>query len=46
MKTLHPVTSMPSEWHRTDTRRILNVDTGQPLAETMLEIKDLIWHSL
>jgi thymidylate kinase len=35
-----------SEWHRTDTRRIFEVDTERPLAETMLEIKELIWHAL
>ena len=34
------------EWHRTDTGRVFDVDTEQPLAETMLEIKDIIWHSL
>lgn len=34
------------EWHRTDTGRVFDVDTGQPLAETMLEIKDIIWRSL
>jgi thymidylate kinase len=34
------------EWHRTDTRRVFDVDTEQPLAETMLEIKDIIWHYL
>jgi thymidylate kinase len=35
-----------SEWHRTDTRRIFEVDTERPLEETMLEIKDLLWHAL
>jgi thymidylate kinase len=35
-----------SEWQRTDTARVFNVDTEQPLAETLLEVKDIIWHSL
>jgi thymidylate kinase len=34
------------EWHRTDTGRIFDVDTEQQLAETRLEIKDIIWRSL
>jgi thymidylate kinase len=35
-----------SEWQRTDTRRVFDVDTERPLTETMFEIKDIIWHSL
>jgi len=35
-----------SEWQRTDMGRVFNIDTGQPLDETMLEVKDIIWRSL
>ena len=37
---------LSSEWHRADTGRIFDVDTTQPLAETMCAIKEIIWHSL
>jgi thymidylate kinase len=33
-------------WQRADTRRVFDVDTEQPLAETMLAIKDIIWRSI
>ena len=35
-----------SEWHRTDSGRVFDVDAAQPLAETMFAVKEVIWHSL
>jgi hypothetical protein len=35
-----------TDWQRTDTGRVFDVNTAQPLAETLLEIKDIIWHAL
>lgn len=34
------------EWHRTDTKRIFDVDTERPLVDTMLNLKDIIWRAL
>jgi hypothetical protein len=34
------------EWQRKDTGKVFDVDTERPLAETTLEVKEVIWHSL
>lgn len=34
------------EWHRTGTRSVFDVDTEQPLAETLLNIKEILWRAL
>lgn len=38
--------ALSSAWQRPDTRRVFDVDTTQSLDQTMLEIKQIIWHAL
>lgn len=35
-----------SAWQRSDTARVFDIDTDQPLAKTMLDVKEIIWRSL
>ena len=34
------------QWHRTDTDRVFDVDTEQPLSDTLRQVKELVWQSL
>ena len=34
------------EWHKQETRHVYDVDTEQPLAETIRQVKEAIWESL
>jgi thymidylate kinase len=34
------------DWHKAGTRHSYDIDTGQPLAETILSVKRAIWESL
>jgi len=34
------------DWHRSGTKYLYDIDTEQPLAETILSVKRVIWESL
>lgn len=36
----------PIEWHRSDTERIFDVSTDQPLSKTIKEIKEIVWKTV
>ena len=38
--------ALSSAWQRPDTKLVFDVDTAQTLDQTMLEIKQIIWHAL
>lgn len=37
---------LSGEWHRPEVVKVFDVDTGQPLAETLYKVKDIIWQAL
>ena len=37
---------LSGEWHRPEVVKVFEVDTGQPLEETLQKVKDIIWQAL
>ncbi len=38
--------ALSSAWQRPDTARVFDVDTAQTLEQTLLDVKQIVWHAL